>query len=148
MRTLAFAVLALLLAPASAEACWGPGSAYLHKVLPGWIPADAIVAEVEFDMEYFNLRPNFETNLRGRVRRMIQGSYSGATLLVRMNSLTCDSPFANGRSGFLIGTPDGMDDGELIVVPITASPPFFELPETPRRSGPPPPMLQRTIKLK
>jgi hypothetical protein len=130
MRKLA-AALALLLAPASAEACGGPGSAYLHKVLPAWIPADAIVAEVAFDMEFFALRPNFDTPLRARVRRMIQGSYSGATLLVRLTGTSCDSPFGNGISGFLVGTPGGMDDGELVVVPMLAPERFFDL-----RTGP------------
>lgn len=126
----ALGAIGMLLAPAAAQACWGPGRAYLHKVLPAWIPADAIVAEVVFDNEFFELRPNFDTPLRARVRRMIQGSYSGATLFVRHQS-DCDSPFGNGMSGFLIGTPDGMDDGVLVVVPMAAPERFFDL-----RTGP------------
>lgn len=34
--------------------------------------------------------------------------------------LHCQSPFGNGLSGFLIGTPDGMEDGVLVVVPMLA----------------------------
>jgi hypothetical protein len=133
MRKRAAAALAaiwMLLAPGAAQACWGPGRAYLHKVLPGWIPADAIVAEVEFDTAFFELLPNFDTPLRARVRRMIQGAYSGATLLVR-HQTDCDSPFGNGMSGFLIGRPDGMDNGVLVVVPMAAPERVFDL-----RTGP------------
>jgi hypothetical protein len=81
--------------------------------------ADAIVAEVEFDTE-IDLRPNFFTYLRARVRRVIQGDYSGTTLLVRLDGMSCETPFGNGMSGFLVGTPDGMEDGVLVVVPVPA----------------------------
>jgi hypothetical protein len=128
MRKLAAAALsalALLLAPAPAGACTGPGQAFLHKTLPAWIPADAIVAEIDFDTQ-IDLRPNFHTYLRGRVRRMIQGDYSGTALLVRLDQMSCETPFGNGMSGFLVGTPDGMEDGVLVVVPVLAPRHLFE----------------------
>jgi hypothetical protein len=128
MRTLALAALALLLAPAPAQACGGSGAAFLRKVLPGWAPADAIVAEIEFDAALFELRPNFDSPLRARIRRMIQGDYAGATLFVRVDPMPCGSPFGHSMSGFLVGTPDGMEDGVLVVVPMF---PLFELRTVP-----------------
>jgi hypothetical protein len=128
MRMLAFAAVALLFAPATAEACGGSGAAYLSKAPPGWAPADAIVAEVEFDAALFQLRPNFDSPLRARIRRMIQGDYAGATLLVRVDPIPCGSPFGHVMSGFLVGRPDGMEDGVLVVAPMF---PFFELRTVP-----------------
>ena len=113
--------LGLLLAPATARACGGPGFGYLHRALPSRIPADAIVAEIELELnDKVDLRPTSSESVRGRVRRVIQGYYSGATLIVRSPLMCGVSPFGNGQSGFLIGTPDGMENGELVVDPTLA----------------------------
>jgi len=122
LAALGLGAIGSLLGPATAEACGsgpGIGLAFLHRTLPGELPAGAFVAEVELDNDLHSI---LRGGLQGRVRRTIQGDYHGPVVRIRPRTLTsCDSPFANGATGFLIGTPTGMEDGDLVVDPWRSS---------------------------
>lgn len=92
----------------------------IHSRLPRTLPAGTIVARVVFDEA--ERQSLYRTGLRARIRDMIQGEYSGDFLIVRPRFETsCDAPFANGRSGFIVGVADGIEEGVLVVMPIMVS---------------------------
>lgn len=136
---------ALLLAPGPAQACLTASShlALIHSALPAPLPEGAIVAEVEIGAGDAPLHlaaegPLYSTGLSARVRRMIQGDYSGDTLILRPAHMTsCDNPFDNGRVGYVVGTVRGYEDGVLVLDPVTVrSGSGFRLPDGFRLSEP------------
>lgn len=117
---LAAAAFGLMLAPAGASACEAQDfeTAIMHSALPTPLPAGTIIADVALDEgEAMAL---WEDGVRARIRRLIQGDYRGATLIVRQRVVTsCGlNPFANGRAGLIVARPVEMIAGELVVAPI------------------------------
>lgn len=91
----------------------------IHSGLPNPLPADTFIAEVSID----NTRELdfYSDGLRATVRRIVQGDYSGQTIVLRDNIETsCDDLFGNGTSGLVVGRVLGTERGELVIVPIKA----------------------------
>ena len=97
-----------------------PHLAYVHSALPNPLPRGTIVALVDFLPRRSARNPRFASGDKARIRRMIQGSYRGKHLISRPSSETsCDAPFINGRSGFIVAVVRGLENGILVVDPIT-----------------------------
>ena len=113
---LGLGVIGLLLGPATAEACEQRRPALASLSSTGRCPASFPPARSSPRSISATTWGWFGSDgLSARVRRTIQGDYRGETVIVRSRIWTsCDSPFANGSSGFLIGTPRGMEHGKLV----------------------------------
>ena len=94
---------AVVLTASPADACVVASGevALLHSALPNPLPADTIIAEV--DILPADESALYGTGIVARVKRLIQGDVPGNMLVLRQPySTSCDRPFANGRSGYLI----------------------------------------------
>jgi hypothetical protein len=130
---------ALLVSPNPARACIAMDFMHvmMHDALPRPLPRGTIVADVAFEStDDAQLRG---AGIRARIRRMIQGDYRGDTLIIRQRIRTsCDAPFHNGAAGLIVATPIDMQDGVLVVSPITVNrahqyrlPDGYQIPEPP-----------------
>lgn len=135
---------------APAEACFGTDLyAYVHSGLPRPLPRGAIVADVAFEQPPAG---DFRTHLltlgiRARVRRMVQGDYAGAYVIVRpVTWSSCDGAFVNGDAGIIVTVPRRIERGVLVLDPLKVRagqayrlPDGFEVPqETFQRAALPP----------
>lgn len=97
-------------------------AAIIHDSLPAPGIA-AFVAEVDF--EPGSLRPEtlHGAGALARVRRVVQGSYRGTSVVVGRVGLwaDCDRPAANGEAGIIVAKPVGYENGLLVVEPILVS---------------------------
>jgi hypothetical protein len=112
---------AMLLPAAPALTCGRtPHFAYIHSALPNPLPRGTIVALVDFLPRRSARNPGFASGDRVRIRRMIQGTYRGKHLISRPAwSNSCEAPFANGRSGYIVAVARGLEHGVLVVDPIS-----------------------------
>jgi hypothetical protein len=112
--------LALIAIP-QAHACGiTPSLALIHSDLPLRIPTGMFIASVEIkDHKADNL---YDRGLRATVRQVIRGEARIREIILR-NPIwsSCDRPFANGRSGYVVGVPHGMRKGRLVVEAILVS---------------------------
>lgn len=124
---LALSISAIL--SVKAQACGGtPSLAIIHSALPEPLPGGLFVAEIEIATD--DVRAIYSTGLRAHVKMVIAGSPIGEVLLRLQEASSCDAPFANGRSGFLIGLITGRAGDRLIISPLLVSPEdSFRLPD-------------------
>lgn len=128
-RSILFVVVALVaLAPTPASACriWMPSAALsvFHPALPRPLPPGAVAFDVQFEHPQGGWDA-LRAGARARVRRVIQGDYSGDAVIVRDREgirITCYNPIPNGGSGFIFGMPVGYENGVLVLQPMFASP--------------------------
>lgn len=149
-----FVLVAFSAATSEAVGC-GSGAnvrAYIHTELPSPLPVGAFVAEVEFDPTDLNdPDPDFVgKGHRAKIVRHVQGDFSGWSIIARRNLWTsCDSVFANGLRGWVIGRELGLEGDSLVINPVMVStfegyrvPDAFELrPAT--ETAPPEPVSQK-----
>lgn len=126
IRSVLVALIALAPAPALACRIWTPSAALsvLHPALPRSLPPGSVAFEVQFEHPEGGWDALF-AGTRARVRRVVQGDYAGAEVIVRDRGgirITCYDPIPNGGSGFVFGTPVGYENGVLVLQPIFASP--------------------------
>lgn len=127
---LALAACSAMLASDVAKACGAVAHReFIHETLPLSFPADAIVAEVEFNDA--DLVPPGFSGPRFRVRRMIQGESAPAIIVLPD---ICASIFGSRTSGFIIGQLVGRENGIPVVSPTS---PTFD------RVVPPARLIQR-----
>lgn len=133
--------LALTIA-VEARACGvSPSFAVIHSALPKSLPDGLFVANVEIETE--SEWEIYENGLRAHVKRMIAGVPVESVILKLPEATSCDKPFANGRSGLVVGIPKEWSGSILIVLPLLVSrydefrlPSDFKL-ETKNFFGPP-----------
>ncbi len=99
-------------------------NAYIHDALPSPLPKGTFVAEVEFEPvpeQGATREVLWGTGIRARVHRVLQGDYRGNDVIARPTLLTsCDTIFGNGRAGLIVAIPRGLQNGTLVIDPITA----------------------------
>ncbi|MEA3000561.1 MAG: hypothetical protein QOK17_2394 [Sphingomonadales bacterium] len=113
--------LASLAIPQSAVACGGPRNfALIHSGLPNPLPKDTFIAEVEIETsDQWKL---YTSGLEARVTRPIAGAYRGERIILRLpEENSCDSPFANGRSGLLVAIPRSREGDAWVLWPALVS---------------------------
>lgn len=101
-------MVAASLSAAPARACYTASGerALIHGALPNPLPNDSIVVEV--DILPVDERALYRQGIVARVRRAIQGDVPGGILILRWpNPSSCDRPFDNGRSGYMIAVARG-----------------------------------------
>ena len=127
------AIAGLAATPVTACRIWTPSASLsvIHRTLPTPLPSGALAFDVQFAAE----DRGWEVLRRGarvRVRRVIQGHYTGGTVIVRdlgdANGIRiiCYEPIRYDGAGVIIGIPTGYENGILVLQPI------FE-PHDPRR---------------
>jgi hypothetical protein len=114
------ALFAGLLMSGVAVACGGEQfmQGVIHNELPSPLPAGTLIAEVDIapDASESEL---FRSGVRARIRRLVQGEYRGDFVVLRGGRRhSCYYPFANGRSGLIIGVPLELEGDVLTVRPI------------------------------
>ena len=120
-------LLALLVgamaAPASACRTYIPSAdvSVIHQELPASLPPDTLVADVQFERPDGGW-PELFKGARARVRRVIQGHYSGDVVIVRdaQIRITCYDPIRFGGRGYILGKPVGYENGVLVLQPVFA----------------------------
>lgn len=124
-------VLAAMVAPAEAAAC--ADHALIHDSVPVDPDERLIVARV--DIDWAVPEQLYKAGIGARVVRMIRGRFDGELMILRTSLVGgCDNPFANGRSGLIVGIPMGMEGGALVVevlpIPLrTSMPDGYRIPE-------------------
>ena len=114
-------VLASTQAPAEASADACPGlSALIHSAPPADPDRRLVVARVE--VEWADPELLHGRGVSARVIRMIQGDYDGELMILWSEGTSCSNPFANGRSGLIVGIPLGLENGILRVEAVEVSP--------------------------
>lgn len=116
-------LLASVLASSAAYACGlTPSFAVIHSALPDPLPEGAFVAEVEIKTkDEWQL---YATGLRARVTKAISGASQIEQVILRLphtDATSCDLPFANGRSGLIVGIPGKRKGKALVVWPVLVS---------------------------
>ncbi|HYD14134.1 MAG TPA: hypothetical protein VEC11_14905 [Allosphingosinicella sp.] len=106
---------AVLLLPGSASACGiHPAYALIHSALPNPLPAGTVIADAEIAPDGAGPAPVLHATF-ARVRRMIQGEAAPMLILRTGRPNSCKHPLANGRTGLIIATPEGRQDGIPVV---------------------------------
>lgn len=96
----------------------------IHRELPRPLPSDLFVAEVQFersDAGWAELREG----ARARIKRIIQGDYSGDVLIIRDAAeirITCYAPVGYGGAGIVVGRPVGVENGHIVLEPVFEGP--------------------------
>jgi len=117
-RTLLLLMVGTTMSPEPAGACGTtPSFGVIHSEVPPDLPDDLIVAKVHIlDKDQWLL---YSSGLTAEVESMRQGVYLGRRIILRTTVWTsCDRPFANGTSGYIIGQATGWQEDELVVEPI------------------------------
>ena len=126
MRQPSLLLLASLIgfAASPVEACriYTPSAdlSVIHRELPRPLPADLFVFEVQFEQPGAGWAELHE-GARARVRRIIQGDYSGDVLIVRDAAeirITCYAPVRYGGLGIVLGRPVGVENGHMVLEPV------------------------------
>jgi hypothetical protein len=114
------AVGLLVTFPTHAAACGtSPFYAIIHSALPKALPDGLFVAEVEVEASDFY--PLYTTGLRARVTKLIAGGTVNEIILRRPVGSSCDAPFANGKSGLVVGIAKQRVGDRLVVWPLLVS---------------------------
>jgi hypothetical protein len=116
-------LLAGMLSSQAACACGvSPSFAVIHSALPDPLPEGAFVAEVEIKTkDQWQL---YATGLRAYVTKTIVGTSQVERVILRLpvaENTSCDAPFANGRSGIIVGIPEKRKGKALVVWPVLVS---------------------------
>jgi hypothetical protein len=96
----------------------------IHRELPRPLPSELFVAEIQIerpDAGWAELREG----TRARIRRIIQGDYSGDVLIIRDGAeirVTCYAPVRYGGAGIVLGTPVGVENGHMVLEPVFEGP--------------------------
>ena len=111
----------LLLAFSTPAAACGtsPFNAIIHTALPKALPDGLFVAEVEVEASDFY--PLYSTGLRAHVTKSIAGDTVDEIILRLPVGSSCDAPFANGKSGLVVGIAKERVGGRLVVWPLLVS---------------------------
>jgi hypothetical protein len=121
MRKALLAVIVCISSASAGHACRNPSAitAIVHSRMPESLPPGAMALIVEVPL---GAKPG-KGAIVARVRKVVAGRHAGdwVRILVRRKT-SCSYPFANGRSGLLVGyVRPSSDDGMLVVDPIEVS---------------------------
>lgn len=106
-------ILVGLACPSDASGCPTPAGvvAIIHDAVPARVPEGALVLDVVFE----NGSAVPWGLVEARIRRVVHGTFSGRSVLVRADRRTsCHYPFSNGRSGLIVGHLREMDGTQVL----------------------------------
>jgi hypothetical protein len=94
-----------------------------HDQVPGDLVPEMFVAEVEFEHPELGWR-GLQVGARAKIKRTIQGDYSGSEVIVRDSAvvrISCYNPYRKKTSGTIVGRSNGYEGGVLVLEPVFAS---------------------------